>query len=86
MRIPREQILDHALKTVRARTLSKVWACFEQRLLRNRPAAAMPAEWKLEPYTVSFYASRILKQVHSCCEEFDEDISHGFESDVSRRC
>ncbi len=43
-------------------------------------------ELKLEPYVVSVYAFRILMQVSSLRDEFDEDISYGFESDVSRRC
>jgi RNA polymerase sigma-70 factor (ECF subfamily) len=86
VRIHREQILDHALKTIRARTSSKAWACFEQRLLRNRPAAEIAAELNLVPNVVYVYASRILNQLRALCDEFDEDISHGFEPDVSRRC
>ena len=82
----REEILAHALKVVRARVSSQVWACFEQRLLRNRPAAEVAAELKLEPKVVYVYASRVLKHVRTACEEFDEDISHAFESDVSGRC
>jgi RNA polymerase sigma factor (sigma-70 family) len=85
VRIHREQILDHALKTIGARTSSKAWACFEQRLLRDRPAAEIAAELKLEPKVVYVYASRVLKQVRSLCAAFGEDISHGFEPDVSRR-
>ncbi len=79
VRIHRERILEHALKTVRARTSSKVWACFEQRLLRNRPASAIALELKIQPNAVYVNASRVLKQVRSVCNEFDEDISHGFE-------
>ena len=86
IRIHRERILQHALKQVRARTSTKVWACFEQRLLRNRPAAEIAAELKLEPNVVYVYASRVLKHVRTACEEFDEDISHAFESNVSGRC
>jgi RNA polymerase sigma-70 factor (ECF subfamily) len=85
VRIHREGILEHALKQVRARTSSQVWACFEQRLLRNRPAAEVAAELKLEPKVVYVYASRVLKHVRTACKEFDEDISHAFESDVSGR-
>jgi RNA polymerase sigma-70 factor (ECF subfamily) len=81
VKIHRERILEHALKTVRARTSSRVWACFEQRLLRNRPGAAIAADLDLEPNAVYVNASRVLKQVREVCEEFDEDISHAFESD-----
>jgi RNA polymerase sigma-70 factor (ECF subfamily) len=85
VKIHREKILAHALKTIHARTSSKVWACFEQRLLRNRPAAAIAAELKIEPDAVYVYSSRVLKQVREVCDEFDEDISHAFQSDVSGR-
>jgi RNA polymerase sigma factor (sigma-70 family) len=78
-----EKILEHALKTVRKRTSSKAWACFEQRLLRDRPAAAIAAELKIEPNGVYVYASRVLKQVRDLCEEFDEDISHALKFGVS---
>jgi len=79
VRIHREKILEHALKTVRARTSSRVWACFEQRLLRNRPAALIAAALNIEPNAVYVNASRVLKQVRAVCDEFDEDISVGFE-------
>ena len=62
-KIHRAKILEHALKTVRARTSSKVWTCFEQRLLLNRPASAIAAVLKLEPNAVYVNASRVLKQV-----------------------
>jgi len=85
VKIHRAKILEHALKTVCARTSSRVWSCFEQRLLRNRPASEIAAELKLEPNAVYANASRVLKQVRAVCDEFDEDISHAFESDVSGR-
>ena len=83
VKIHREKILEHALKTVRARCSSQVWSCFEQRLLRNRPASAIAADLKLEPNAVYVNACRVLKQVRAVCDEFDEDISHAFESGVS---
>jgi RNA polymerase sigma-70 factor (ECF subfamily) len=85
VKLHREKILEHALKTVHARTSSKVWACFEQRLLRNRPAAEIAAELKIELNVVYVYSGRVLKQVRDVCHEFDEDISYGFDPDVSRR-
>jgi RNA polymerase sigma factor (sigma-70 family) len=86
VKIHREKILEHALKTIRARCSSKAWACFEQRLLRNRPAAEIASELKIEPNAVYVNASHVLKQVRELCEEFDEDISHAFDSDLSGRC
>jgi RNA polymerase sigma-70 factor (ECF subfamily) len=85
VRIHRQRILEHALEVVRARSSSKAWACFEQRLLRNRPAAAIAAELEMEPNSVYVSASRVLKQVRAVCAEFDEDISHAFEPDVPGR-
>jgi RNA polymerase sigma-70 factor (ECF subfamily) len=87
LRIHREKILGHALKVVRARVSSKAWACFEQRLLTGRPAAEIARDLGIEPDKVNdvyVNACRVLKQVRSVCEEFDEDISHAFGSDVPR--
>ena len=85
VKIHRERILEHAIKTVRARNSSKVWACFEQRLLKDRPAAAIAESLGITPAAVYTYASRVLKQVRAVCEEFDEDISDAFASELSRR-
>jgi RNA polymerase sigma-70 factor (ECF subfamily) len=85
-RLHLEKILAHALKVVRARVSSQSWACFEQRLLKNRPAAEIGADLKIEPNAVYVNASRVMKRVREVCDEFDEDISHAFESDVSGRC
>jgi RNA polymerase sigma-70 factor (ECF subfamily) len=81
--IHRKKILAHALKVVRGRVSSKVWACFEQRLLRNRPAAQIAEELKIQANAVYVNACRVMKQVREVCEEFDEDISYAFESDVT---
>jgi RNA polymerase sigma-70 factor (ECF subfamily) len=80
----RRQILKHALRVVRARVSSKAWTCFEQRLLVDRPAREIAAELKIEPNAVFVNACRVLKQVRAVCNDFDEDISHDFESDVSQ--
>jgi len=78
-KIHQEKILEHAVTKARARYSPKVWACFDQRILRNRPAARIAAELKIEPNAVYVNASRVLKQVRAICQEFDEDISHAFE-------
>ena len=82
-RIHREKILAHALRTIRARVSSRAWICFEQRLLRDRPAAEIARELGIEPNAVYVNACRVMKLVRSICEEFDEDMSHDFESDLS---
>jgi RNA polymerase sigma-70 factor (ECF subfamily) len=85
VKLHRGRILEHALEEVRPRTSSKAWACFEQRLLRDRPAAAIAAELRIEPNAVYVHASRVLKKIREVCAEFDEDISHAFEPDVPGR-
>jgi RNA polymerase sigma-70 factor (ECF subfamily) len=82
----REKILAHAVEVVRARVSSKSWACFQQRVLKDRPAAEIAVELKIERNAVYVYASRVMNRVCDVCEEFDEDISHAFESDVPGRC
>jgi RNA polymerase sigma-70 factor (ECF subfamily) len=84
-KIHREKILAHALKAVRARVSSRAWTCFQQRVLLNRPAAEIAAELKMEPSSVYVSVCRVMKRVREVCEEFDEDFSHAFESDVSGR-
>jgi RNA polymerase sigma-70 factor (ECF subfamily) len=78
-KLHRKRILAHALKTTQDRTSTKAWGCFEQRLLKNRPAAQVAAELNLNPRAVYVYACRVLKQVRALCEQYDEDISHSLE-------
>ena len=85
VKLHRTKILHHALETVRSRTSPRIWACFEQRLLRDRPGAEIAGELGLEPSTVFVNASRVLKQVRAVCQEFDEDLSDDFDSGLSRR-
>jgi len=85
-RIHREKILAHALRTIRSRVSSKAWICFEQRLLRDRPAAEIARELGIEPNLVYVNACRVMKLVRKVCEEFDEDMSHDFKSDLSPGC
>jgi RNA polymerase sigma factor (sigma-70 family) len=74
----RQKILVHAMESVRDRTSTQAWACFEQRLLRDRPGALIAAELGLDAGTVYVNASRVLKRVRAVCEEFDEDLGEGF--------
>src|SRR5271157_3071827 len=79
----RERILKHALKVVRARVSSRVWACFVQRVFQNHPAAEIARDLNMEPNSVYVNACRVMKLVRTVCEEFEEDMSHAFESDLS---
>jgi RNA polymerase sigma factor (sigma-70 family) len=82
--IHRQKILAHALRVVRAGTSSKSWICFEQRLLRNRSGSEIARDLGISPNEVYVNACRVMKRVRSFCDGFDEDISHGFDSEVGR--
>jgi RNA polymerase sigma factor (sigma-70 family) len=77
-----KKILAHALKAVRKEVAPKAWTCFQQRLLRNRPAAEIAAELDIKANVVYVNACRVMKLVRDACAEFDEDISHAFDSDL----
>jgi len=79
----RERILQHALRVVRVRVSSRIWACFEQRTFQNHPAVEIARDLNLEPNAVYVNACRVMKLVRTICEEFDEDMSHAFESGLS---
>ena len=85
VKIHRMKILHHALKSVRNRTSARTWACFEQRLLRDRPGVAIAAELGLEASTVFVNASRVLKRVRAVCQEFDEDLTNDDDFGLSGR-
>jgi RNA polymerase sigma-70 factor (ECF subfamily) len=78
----RRQILRHAFRVVRAQVSSIKWTCFEERILFNRPASEIAAKLNIERDAVYVNASRVLNQVRAVCDEFDEEISYDFESDV----
>jgi RNA polymerase sigma-70 factor, ECF subfamily len=82
VKLHRKRILAHALKRTQDCTSTKAWSCFEQRLLKNRPAAQVAADLKLTPRAVYVYACRVLKVVRTLCEQFDEDISQTIEPDA----
>ena len=72
--IHQQKILEHAIAQVRARVTPRNWACFEQRLLRDRPINETASELGLAPNAVYLAASRTLKQIRAICQEFDSDI------------
>jgi RNA polymerase sigma-70 factor, ECF subfamily len=81
----REKILAHALETVRGHTSAKAWACFEQRLLRARPASEIARELGIEPGAVHVNAHRVLKKVRAVCQKFDEELTDDDDAGLSRR-
>jgi RNA polymerase sigma factor (sigma-70 family) len=85
-KLHRTKILKHALETVRVRTSTRTWACFEQRILRDRPGAEIAKELDITANVVFVNAHRVLKQVTIICQEFDEDPRDALDSShLSRR-
>jgi RNA polymerase sigma factor (sigma-70 family) len=72
--INHQQILVRALPRVRSATSSTAWACFEQRVLRNRPGSVIAAELGISAKTVFVYASRVLKTVRKQCAALGEEL------------
>ena len=85
VRLHRSKILAHALATVRGNTSPRVWACFEQRLLLDRPGAEIAKELGCEPPTVYANAHRVLNKVRAICQEFDEDLTNDGDFGLPRR-
>jgi RNA polymerase sigma-70 factor, ECF subfamily len=79
----RERILEVVLPRVRAMVSKTAWGCFEQRLLRGRPAAAIAAERGISANVVYVYASRVLKEVRRLCAELEEERTDEPDSDLS---
>jgi RNA polymerase sigma factor (sigma-70 family) len=85
-KLHRTKILKHAMETGRDRTSTRTWACFEQRLLRDRPGAEIARELEISANVVYVNACRVLKQVTTICQEFDEDSRDALDSShLSRR-
>ena len=74
--INRQQILERALARVRSETSSTAWACFEERLLRDRPGSAIAAELGISVKAVFVYASRVLKEVRKQCAALGEELGN----------
>jgi RNA polymerase sigma-70 factor (ECF subfamily) len=81
-RLHRERVLKDALRTVRTRVSSRVWACFVQRVFHELPAAAVASDLGMEPNAVYVNACRVMKHVRQYCLEFEEDMSQAFAADV----
>ncbi|MGO9601602.1 MAG: RNA polymerase sigma factor [Isosphaeraceae bacterium] len=80
----RKNIFRHALRVVRSQVSQKTWGCFEGRLIDDRPAEEIARELGISG-TGAVYVSacRVLKKVRAVCEQFDEDISYDFQSEMS---
>jgi RNA polymerase sigma-70 factor (ECF subfamily) len=72
--INRQQVLERAMARVRSETSQTAWICFEQRLLRDRPGAAIAADLGISDKAVFVYASRVLKAVRKQCAAIAEGL------------
>ena len=79
----RERMLEVVLPRVRATVSATVWACFEQRLLRGRPAGEVAAARGITANVVYVYASRVLKEVRRLCAELEGEPDDGPDPDLS---
>jgi len=70
----RRRILDVALKRVRETAQPTSWACFEGRILEDRPAAEIASELGLSVNAVYVNASRLLSRVRDECDQFAEPL------------
>jgi RNA polymerase sigma-70 factor (ECF subfamily) len=73
-RLERQHRLDLAMQRVRSQATPRSWACFEQRVLGDRPAAAIAAELGITANAVFVYASRVLKAVRAECAALAEEL------------
>jgi RNA polymerase sigma factor (sigma-70 family) len=80
----RKHRLEMAMKRVRSVTAPRSWACFEQRLLHHRPAAATAAELGITSNAVFVYASRVLKAVRAECAALAEELGDEPAQDLPR--
>jgi RNA polymerase sigma factor (sigma-70 family) len=78
----RQHRMDIAMRRVRSVTSARSWACFEQRLLRDRPATAIAAELGITANAVFVYASRVLKAVRAECDAVARELGEEPGQDV----
>jgi RNA polymerase sigma factor (sigma-70 family) len=79
----RLHVLRLAMARVREQSQPNTWACFEEHLLKGRPAQEVAAELGLSPTAVYANTSRILARVRKQCAEYMEDLSDGDPSGLS---
>jgi RNA polymerase sigma-70 factor (ECF subfamily) len=72
----RRRVFSFVQKEVRASAQPKTWACFEQHLIKGRPAADVAAELGISANVVYVNASRILAKVREKCADYDEELAN----------
>jgi RNA polymerase sigma-70 factor (ECF subfamily) len=68
------QVLERVLPRVRSVTSRTAWACFEARLLHDRPGSDIATELGISSKAVFVYASRVLKVVREQCATLAQEL------------
>jgi RNA polymerase sigma factor (sigma-70 family) len=71
----RKRVLEYALQTIKARSDPTTWACFEQRILKDVPAADVGRTLNLNVNAVYTNAHRVTARVREICWQYDEDFA-----------
>lgn len=79
----RRRLLKRVLPWVQARTSATAWACFQGRMLQDRPAAEIAAELSLNRNSVYVHAHRVLERIRDRCAEIEGDHDDGDDLDPS---
>jgi RNA polymerase sigma-70 factor (ECF subfamily) len=72
--INRQQILKRVLPRVRSATAPTAWACFEERMMKDRSGADISAELAISTDAVYVYASRVMKAVRKQCATVADEL------------
>ena len=72
--INQQQILKRVLPAIRSATSPTAWTCFEERLLKDRPGAAIAEELSISAEAVYVYASRVMKMVRQQCAAVADEL------------
>jgi RNA polymerase sigma-70 factor (ECF subfamily) len=69
LRLFHRRVLECALRRVRSETRSLTWTCFEEHVLKRRPATEVAAGLAVTVNTVYLNASRVLARLRERCAE-----------------
>jgi RNA polymerase sigma-70 factor (ECF subfamily) len=73
----RRRVLAVALAHVREQTQEKTWTCFEEHLLKHRPAEEVARELGMTANAVYVNACRVLAKVRDKCADYQEELADG---------
>jgi RNA polymerase sigma factor (sigma-70 family) len=72
--INQQQILEKVLPRIRSSSSSMAWACFEQRVLRDRPASAISVDLGISTDSVYVHSSRVMKRLRRHCDRLADKL------------